>query len=242
MACAITVLKPKLIKECAAMFEAVVFDWDGTLADTLPVVTLIFQKVLRGIGCDVSDEFLAKRIGIGARNMLKEVLQHTGISFDDVMIDALLEKKTKIQAELLGRIELFDGAIELLDSLRFKLKMALATMSNRTVIDKLLRMKRLEGYFDFVITADDVSKPKPDPEVFLECTLKLGCQPETCVVIEDSVFGVVAAKSAGMRCIAVPSGAYSKAELGKEKPDLIVESLKEYQRILDFIFSSHPQQ
>jgi beta-phosphoglucomutase-like phosphatase (HAD superfamily) len=69
--------------------------------------------------------------------------------------------------------------------------------------------------------------------------LKLGCQPERCVVIEDSVFGVAAARSAGMRCIAVPSGAYSKAELGKEKPDLIVDSLKESKRIIDFVLSSH---
>jgi HAD superfamily hydrolase (TIGR01509 family) len=219
------------------MFEAVIFDWDGTLADTLPVVVLSFQKVLREIGCGVSDEFLAKQIGIGARNMFKDALRLTGIVLDEKTIDRLLEEKTKIHAELADRIELFDGAVVLLDSLRFKLKMALATMSNRIVIEKLLKKKRLEGYFDFVITADDVSKPKPDPEVFLRCASKLGCQPERCVVVEDSVFGVAAAKKANMRCIAVPSGAYSKAELEKEQPDLIVDSLKENQRILDFILS-----
>ena len=221
------------------MFEAVIFDWDGTLADTLPVVIIAFQKVLGGIGCNVSDEFLARRIGIGARNMFKEALQVKGIAFDEKMIDGLMEKKEKIQAELASRIELFDGAIELLDSLRFKLKLALATMSNRTVINRLLRMKGLEDYFDFVITADEVSKPKPDPEVFLDCALKLGCQPKRCVVVEDSVFGIVAAKKANMRCIAVPTGAYSKAELEKEQPDLIVDSLKETHKIWDFILSSY---
>jgi HAD superfamily hydrolase (TIGR01509 family) len=239
MAYTITVLKLDCALECAGMFEAVIFDWDGTLADTLPVVTIAFQKVLNGIGCNVSDEFLARRIGIGARNMFKEALQATGIAFDEKTIDRLMEKKEKIQAELASRIELLDGAIELLDSLRLKLKLALATMSNRNVIGRLLKLKGLEDYFDFIITVDEVSKPKPDPEVFLKCALNLGCQPEKCVVVEDSVFGVVAAKKAKMRCIAVPTGAYSKAELEKEQPDLIVDSLKETRRIWDFISSSH---
>ena len=217
------------------MFEAVIFDWDGTLADTIPVVFPIFQKVLRGIGCNVSDEFLARRVGIGARNMFKDALRSNNIVFDETKIDELMEKKTKIQVKVLGKIQLFEGAIEILDSLRPKLKMALATMSNRNIISKIPSMKGLKGYFDFVITADEVSKPKPDPEVFLKCASKLRCQPEKCVVVEDSVFGVAAAKKANMRCIAIPSGAYSKAELEKEHPDLIVDSLKETQKILDFI-------
>ncbi len=220
------------------MFEAVIFDWDGTLANTLPVVVSVFQKVLRGVGCYVSDEFLVKRIGIGARNMFKDALRSNNILFDEKIIDDLMEKKTKIQLEILGQIQLFDGAIELLESLCPKLKLALATMSNRNIIDKMLKIKGLEGYFDFIITADEVSKPKPDPEVFLSCASNLRCQPEKCLVIEDSIFGVVAARKAKMRCIAIPSGAYSKAELEKENPDLIVDSLAETERILDFIFSS----
>ncbi len=173
--------------------------------------------------------------------MFKDTLRSNNIVFDEAKIDGLMEKKTKIQVKVLSRIHLFEGAVELLDSLRPKLKMALATMSNRNIIDKILSMKGLGGYFDFVITADEVSKPKPDPEVFLECASKLGCQPEKCVVVEDSVFGIVAAKKVNMRCIAIPSGAYSKAELEKEHPDLIVDSLKETQKILDFImpYSKH---
>jgi HAD superfamily hydrolase (TIGR01509 family) len=223
------------------MFEAAIFDWDGTLADTMPVVVFSFQKVLRGIGCVVSDEFLVRRIGIGARNMFKDALQLNNIVFDEAMVDGLMEKKLKIQTELFGNINLFEGATELLDSLRFKLKIGLATMSNRPVINRLLRMKGLDGYFDFVITADEAKNPKPDPEIFVKCALKLGCTPENCVVFEDSVFGVVAARSANMKCVAIPSGAYTKTELEKEKPDLIVDSLNETKKILDFVFSSRPK-
>ena len=79
------------------------------------------------------------------------------------------------------------------------------------------------------------NNPKPDPEIFLKCAFDLKCRPERCIVIEDSIFGVKAAKEANMKCIAIPSGSYSKEELQKQKPDLIVTSIKEKEIILDYI-------
>jgi len=98
--------------------------------------------------------------------------------------------------------------------------------------------KKIGGYFDVVVTADEVVKPKPDPEVFLVSATRLGVNPEDCIVVEDSVFGVRAAKAAEMKCIAVSSGAYSREELWEENPDLLINSLAEKDRILNFIFSS----
>ncbi len=220
------------------MFEAVIFDWDGTLAETSKVLVLSFQKVLKEVGCVVSDKFLERLIGIGARNMFKKALESVGIAFDEEMIDELMKRKMDFQLEMVDEVKLFDGAIELLSSLYGRVKIALATMSNRKVLERILPEKGIDKYFDFIITADDVQKPKPDPEVFLRCADKLHVQPEKCVVIEDSVFGVIAARKAGMRCIAVPSGAYSVQELEKEKPDLVVESLKERGKITRFILGS----
>jgi len=219
------------------VFEAVIFDWDGTLADTEPVVVLAFQKVLRELGCRVSDEFLKRLIGIGVRNMLKEALRSKGMNLDDRTLDDLVRRKNEVQLGMTGEIKILNGAVDLVESLHGKVKIALATMSNRVVMDKVLGEKRLERYFDFIITADEVERAKPDPEVFLKCAKELRCLPEKCVVVEDSVFGVIAAKKADMKCIAVPSGAYSAEELRKEGPDLIVNSLKEKQKILDYILA-----
>jgi len=219
------------------MFDAVIFDWDGTLADTETVVVHSFQKVLKEVGCRVSDEFLEKMIGIGARNMFKEALKVTGVPFDEILIDGLVEKKTMTQLRLTRRKELFEGAMDLVDALHGKVKIALATMSNRKVVNKVLTEKGIDGYFNIIITADEVRRPKPDPEIFIRCATGLRCQPRRSVVVEDSVFGVVAAKRANMRCIAVPSGAYSIEELRKEGPDLIVNSLKEKERILEFVLA-----
>jgi len=220
------------------MVKAVIFDWDGTLADTKEAVVRSFQKVLVEAGCVVSDEFIERRVGVGTKKTLEEVLEECDVRFDDEMLENLAGEKIRIQANLTEIVSLFDGAIELLENLQGRIKIALATMSSRKVVAKLLSEKRIGGYFDVVISADEIFKPKPDPEVFLVSATKLGVKPEDCVVVEDSVFGVRAAKAAEMKCIAVSSGAYSGEELQEENPDLMINSLVEKERILHFIFGS----
>jgi len=219
------------------MFRAVIFDWDGTLADTKKAVIQSFQSVLTEAGCKVGDEFIVRRIGIGTKKTIIETFRECHKKLDAMTLEKLAEEKVRIQIELGNSVKLLDGAFDLLETLRGKSKIALATMSGRKVIDELLQEKRINRYFEIVVSADDVSNPKPDPEVFTVSAIKLGVKPKDCVVIEDSVFGLRAAKAAKMRCIAVPSGAYSREELEKEQPDLIVNSLAEKETILHFIFN-----
>jgi HAD superfamily hydrolase (TIGR01509 family) len=220
------------------MVKAVIFDWDGTLADTKKAVVRSFQKVLVKAGCLVSDEFIERRVGIGTKKTLKEVLEECNVRFDDAMLEKLAAEKIRIQASLSNIVSLFEGVIELLEELQGRAKIALATMSSRKVVGKLLSEKRIGGYFDVVVSADEIVKPKPDPEVFLVSAARLGVDPEDCVVVEDSVFGVRAAKAAKMKCIAVSSGAYSREELQEENPDLMINSLVEKEKVLHFIFGS----
>ncbi len=220
------------------MTKAVIFDWDGTLADTQKAVVQSFQRVLGEAGCRVSDEFIERLIGIGTKKTIIEAFRECHRRLDVSTLEKLAEEKINIQAELADLVNLFDGATDILEKLQGKTKIALATMSGRKVIDKLLSEKRLREYFDVVVTADDITKPKPDPEVFLVSAAKLGVKPEDCVVVEDSVFGVKAAKTAEMWCIAVPSGFYSREELQEENPDLMIESLAEKEKILRFVFGS----
>jgi len=220
------------------LVKAVIFDWDGTLADTKKAVVQSFQKVLGEAGCSVSDGFIERRMGIGTKKTIIEAFRECHMRLDVSTLEKLAKEKIRIQARLTYIVRLFDGVTELLEALHGRIQIALATMSSRKVVDKLLPEKRIEGYFDFVITADEIVNPKPNPEVFLVSAAKLGVKPEDCVVVEDSVFGVRAAKAAGMKCIAVSSGAYSREELGKEKPDIIVNALTEKETMLHFIFGS----
>jgi HAD superfamily hydrolase (TIGR01509 family) len=218
------------------MFKAVIFDWDGTLADTKKAVVESFKRVLTEIGCTVSNKFLERRIGTGTRKMLENALNKCNITFDDEMLEELARKKVRLQKELSESVNLFEGATTLLAALYGRTKIALATMSSRPVIDKLLSEKKIKKYSNTVVTADEISKPKPDPEIFLSAATKLNVRPHHCVVLEDSIFGVKAAKAAKMKCIAIPSGAYTREELKRENPDLLVDSLTQTEKILDFIF------
>ena len=216
------------------MFEAVIFDWDGTLADTRQVIVIAFQKALSEINCKVSDGYIERRIGIGAADTFRDLLRSAKMQFDEKLIQHLIERKSQLEIELTNQVKLFPGAKELLEALHGKVKMGLASMNNRSVIIHLLKANDLEKYFDAVLTAESISHSKPDPEIFLKAASKLKTSPEKCVVIEDSIFGVKAAKSANMSCIAVLTGVYSKQELEREKPDLIVKTLKDSQ-IMPFI-------
>jgi len=220
------------------IIKAVIFDWDGTLADTKKAVVQSFQKTLGEAGCRVSDEFIERRIGIGTKKTIIEAFRECHMRRDVSTLEKLANEKIRIQAELTDIVTLFDGVNELLEALQGRIKIGLATMSSRKVVDKLLPEKKIESCFDVVVTADEIVKPKPDPEIFLVSAARLGVKPEDCVVVEDSVFGVRAAKAAEMRCIAVSSGVYSREELAEENPDLMIDSLVEKERVLSFIFGS----
>jgi beta-phosphoglucomutase len=216
------------------MFEAVIFDWDGTLGDTRQVIVTSFQKALSEINCKVGAEYVERRIGIGAADTFREILKSAKVPFDEKLIQHIVERKCQLEIELTDQVKLFPGAKKLLEALQGRVKMGLASMNNRSVILHLLKAKGLEKYFDAVLSAESISRSKPDPEIFLKAASELKVTPEKCVVIEDSIFGVKAAKAANMGCIAVLTGVYSKQELEKEKPDLMVKTLKDEQ-ILPFI-------
>ncbi|MCW4030420.1 MAG: HAD family phosphatase [Candidatus Bathyarchaeota archaeon] len=216
------------------MFEAAIFDWDGTLADTRRAIVVSFQKALKEIQLEVPISYIERRIGIGAAETFREVLQAANRKVNEKVVKQLVEHKSKFQIQLADEVALFEGARELLDALHGKVKVGLASMNSRPVIMDLLRAKGLADCFDAVLTVEAVSHSKPDPEIFLKTAQQLKAPPERCVVLEDSLFGVKAAKAAGMSCVAVTTGVYSKIELEKENPDLIVESLKN-PTILPFI-------
>ncbi len=216
------------------MYQAVICDWDGTLADTRRVIVLSFQKALAESGLKVTDEYIERRIGIGAAETFRDILRSTRGKIDEDLVKQLVERKSQAEIELTDQVLLFPGAKELLSMLHGKIKVGLASMNNRSVIVHLVEAFSLKGYFEVVLTGDSVTQSKPNPEIFLKCAAQLKVNPKSCVVLEDSIFGVQAAKAAGMGCVAVTTGVYMREELLQENPDLIVASLED-KRILPFI-------
>lgn len=216
------------------MFEAVLFDWDGTLADTRNVIVASFKAALKDINLEVPLGYIERRIGIGAAEIFREILQTANRCVDEKVVMHLVDQKSKVQIKLADEVELFWGARQLLKMLHGQVKVGLASMNNRAVVVHLFEINGLTTFFDTVLTAEEVSNSKPDPEIFLKTAKKLKTNPQDCVVFEDSIFGVKAAKSAGMCCIAVTTGVYNRVKLEKETPDLIINSLDD-SKILSFI-------
>ena len=195
-----------------------------------------FHSALREVlGIDVEDEFIKRRIGVGAAWTFREILRARGLPADDQVIRSLVSVKVRVAIQEAGKVKLFPGALELLESLNGKVKMGLASMNNRAVIDTLLDSLGVSQFFTAVVTVDEVTVSKPDPQIFLKTAQKLATIPEKCVVLEDSIFGVKAAKAGNFACIAVIQGAYSREELADAKPDIIVNSLREKDGILRYI-------
>ncbi len=219
------------------MFKGVLFDWDGTLADTRKVILASFLKALESINVTTEPEFIERQIGTGAAQTFKEILRKERKTYDEGTINYLLGKKIEAEIGLANNVKLFPGARSLLEALQGKVKLALASMNNALVIEDLMNKMHIADCFNVVIAVENVAKFKPNPEIFLKAASKLNLEPNECVVVEDSIFGVEAARNGGTKCIAVLTGVYTKSELEKANPTLIVKSLLEKDKILNFILN-----
>ncbi|OGD96567.1 hypothetical protein A3H87_02010 [Candidatus Curtissbacteria bacterium RIFCSPLOWO2_02_FULL_42_37] len=124
------------------------------------------------------------------------------------------------------RLQLLDGAKEFLEMVRKNFKTALVTSSKKDYVDLVFELTSINNYFDLVITGEQITKGKPDPEPFLLAAKKLKVEPNECVVFEDAPSGVLSGKNAGTKVIAIPSQFVKGDDVFKEA-DLVFNSLKE---------------
>ena len=188
------------------MISAVIFDLDGLLADTECLHCRAYQTALREYGIELEDSEYAEhwvRFGKG----IADWLAGRGLTLDP---HVLRLRKAKHYLDLLAlSLRPMDGALELLEFLSGKSKLALASSSYRDAIDGVLGGLGIGHFFEVVVSGLDVAKVKPAPDIFLKAAADLRVEPAQCLVFEDAEKGVVAAHRAGMRCIAVPN-AYTK--------------------------------
>jgi HAD superfamily hydrolase (TIGR01509 family) len=128
-------------------------------------------------------------------------------------------------------IPIFDGAKETIAELSKTYKLGLVSSSSRVFVHFILKSTDLEKYFFTIITAEDVEKEKPAPDCFLLAAERLAVEPEECVVIEDAEKGILAAKNAGMKAIAIPNKSTSDNDFSCA--NLILESIKSLTHLKD---------
>jgi HAD superfamily hydrolase (TIGR01509 family) len=210
------------------MLEAVIFDLDGTLVDCFKVHYNAFRRVfLEGWGLDFPRRQLEEHYGKTAEDIARIFFNQQGIR--DVDYDDFVAKRRQTVIENLdGNVRLLPGAVELLKALKEAgVKAGMATANTRKNGEAILKAAGIEGYFDASVYREDVENGKPHPEMFVKACRLLGVEAGDCVVVEDSVHGILAARRAGMRSVAVATGTQSRQELAGCMPDLVVDSLDE---------------
>ena len=210
--------------------KAVIFDMDGVIVDSEPCHERAFLDTAAELGYgDTHGLRSADYVGRSDDELWREFIKR---HHPPQALTELLALKVARVAELIRRQQpLFDGVCELIEKLAAHFPLALASGSERLIVDEVLRLRRLGRHFAVTVSATDIprGRGKPQPDIFLEAAKQLGVEPAACWVIEDSQPGIAAALAAGMPVIAI-TNTHSKAELGRATQ--IVKTYAEIERIL----------
>ncbi len=213
------------------MLRAVIFDFDGVITDSEILHFRAFNAVLAPHGFELTkNEYYKDYLGMSDKDCFGSLIREGKLRIPETQIPALIQQKTQI-FERLARTEgrIIEGVREFLDLLAgAQVPIAICSGALRPEIELILEEAGLRSRFDVIVSAEDVHRGKPDPEGFLLTLRKINeisldpITPESCIVIEDSHWGLKAARAAGMRTIAV-TNTYEAAQL--KQADRIVARL-----------------
>jgi beta-phosphoglucomutase family hydrolase len=196
-----------------------VFDWDGVVIDSHAAHEESWILLFGELGRSMPEGFFKRTFGMRNQQIIP-------MSFDFVKADDLVEigrlgdRKEALYRDILGRdgITPLPGVVALLNQMQtLGIPRAVGSSTPRKNIETVMAMAGLEGFFDAVVSAEDVTAGKPDPQVFLKAAERIGCDPARCIVFEDAHVGIEAGKRAGMKVVAVatthPLASLTEADL-----------------------------
>jgi beta-phosphoglucomutase-like phosphatase (HAD superfamily) len=219
---------------------ALIFDFDGVLADTEGLHCAAFQAVAAEIGITLKEkDYYEKYLGLLDADCFKTLLRDASVELDEGSLADLVSRKGRAFAALSQSARLYPGAVETLQQLHRKFLLAIASGAFRGEIEPILEREGVRDLFCAIVGADDIERGKPAPDSFLRVMDLINQAPTTavsgsvrpldrpvraqnCVVIEDSPRGIAAAHAAGMCCIAVATG-HDRAALAEA--DLIIDEI-----------------
>jgi beta-phosphoglucomutase len=185
--------------------KACIFDLDGVIVDTAIYHYKAWRRLANSLGFDFTEQQNEQLKGVSRMRSLEIVLQAGGITKNEVEKEQLATQKNTWYVEMINHItadEILPGAREFVQSCRdagIKTALGSASKNSMTILEKL----EIVNLFDAIIDGNKVTKAKPDPEVFLKGAEALGIDPQYCVVFEDAIAGVEAAKAGGMKAIGI---------------------------------------
>jgi HAD superfamily hydrolase (TIGR01509 family) len=184
--------------------DLVIFDMDGLMFDTETVSYSAWKQAGNKYGYDINKDIFMKILGTNIEYIKNIYRENFG---EDFPLEEIINERNLLAEKIVddNGLRVKDGLYQLLEHLKkLNIKRAVATSTSRERAMKLLQLAEIDKSFDYIICGDEVTKSKPEPEIFLKVAEKLGCSPEKSVVLEDSRWGIQAAKNAGMIPIMVP--------------------------------------
>ncbi len=186
---------PDLLIPVDPKAKGLIFDCDGTLADTVPLHIEAWQKAFEVAKLPCHHEFLMDQMGIPSRNIVRNFNREFGWDLDP---EAFTQVKEQRFQELIPKIKPIAPVMDIIEKYKGKLPMSVASGGRAANVMPTLKAIGLEGFFPIILTSDDPVKGKPSPDLFLEAARRMAVEPEFCQVFEDGKAGIKAAKEAGM--------------------------------------------
>ena len=198
----------------ASTYEAILFDFDGVLVDSEPLIFKLTEKMAAKEGWKLTEEeYYRDYLALDDRGIVERLYRSHGREVDAARRDALVAWKAREYEELIrDGLPPLAGAVEFVRKAAAKYPLAIASGSLRSEIERLLRCLGLREAFRAIVSADDCEQSKPAPEVYLKALGRLAelevfvgapLEAGQCLAIEDAPLGIVAAHAAGMKCLAL---------------------------------------
>jgi HAD superfamily hydrolase (TIGR01509 family) len=208
--------------------EAVVFDLDGVIVQSEELWDAARRELAAEHGIDWPDGATDAMMGMSSKEWSRYVHDEVGVPDPPEEIN----RKVLAWVEKRYREELpwIPGAREAVRRIGAEFPLGLATSSNREIIDIVVEIGGFEDLLKVTVSSEEVERGKPAPDVYLEATRRMGVDPERTAAVEDSTNGLLAAKAARMRVIAIPNDAHPPAEKGLAAADVVLSSIEDLNR------------
>ena len=220
------------------MIDALIFDFDGVIIDTGTPDYQTWREVFNSHGVDLERAIWSRLIGSEMFDVFQHLVDLAGVALDR---EEVLRSRRKRYRTIVQASPLLPGIHDhIAEAGRLGLKLGVASSSDRAWVEGHLADRELLANFQCVVTKDDVKNIKPDPELYLLATRRLGTSPDRAVAVEDSYHGVTAAKRAGLYCVTVPNSMTNDMPL--EQADLRLEALSDMglRELLETLVSAGP--
>jgi HAD superfamily hydrolase (TIGR01509 family) len=176
--------------------RGLIFDCDGTLADTMPAHHCAWVAMLQPHGIAFPEDRFYAMGGMPTAQIIRVLAQGAGVAVHDV--DAMVHEKERLFLQMLDAVQSIAPVVAIANAYRGALPMAVASGGYRDVVGRTLDQLRIRSWFQAMVTAEDTQRHKPEPDVFLEAARRLSVEPAACAVFEDTELGLEAARRAGM--------------------------------------------